>query len=411
MESGRDDSGNKKMKPEFYRTKLKNGMTILFEKRNLPIVSVAFAVRAGGVNEIGEEKGISHFIEHMLYKGTPSRNAQKIASEIERNGGILNGFTSETATAFWCKLPSKQVNTALNVLSDMVKNPLFEKKELEKERKVIFEEIKMRKDSPRLYVSDQIPGHLYEPPLAIPLIGTYASMNSLDRQMLVDKFKRIYCPENMVLCVVGDADFGSITEFAEQNFGNEKGTIPKIPIKLKNEEIIEKRKSIDQANMAFACHAPLAQDKMSYAAVVLNTLMAGGMSSRLFSEIREKRNLAYAVKGEADITKDFAYHLIYVGAMKENVEKIKSIILNEFDKAASDISEKELNEVKNQIIGNHQISMEDSSEQMASLLLYEVDNNISGFYDFEKRISEVRLGDVQKLAKIKKYTFFALVPD
>src|SRR3989344_2995410 len=130
------------MKVNFYRKVLSNGMTVILEKRNLPIVSVAFAVRNGGINEKEEEKGISHFIEHMLYKGTPSRNAKRIGEEIEKNGGELNGFTSEEITAYWCKMPSKHLDIALNVLSDMVQNPLFDEKELEKERLVIFEEIK-----------------------------------------------------------------------------------------------------------------------------------------------------------------------------------------------------------------------------------------------------------------------------
>src|SRR5208283_3370309 len=111
---------------KFYRKVMKNGMTILFEKREIPVVSIAFAVRAGGNNESIEEKGISHFIEHMLYKGTPKRNSKKIAEEIENNGGELNGFTAEEIVAYWCKMPSEHLNVALDVLSDMVKNPLFD---------------------------------------------------------------------------------------------------------------------------------------------------------------------------------------------------------------------------------------------------------------------------------------------
>jgi len=137
------------MRGKFFRKVLKNGMTVLFEKRDIPVVSVAFAVRNGGVNESTNEKGISHFIEHMLYKGTPTRNAKKIAEEIERNGGDLNGFTAETITAYWCKMPSKHLDIALEVLSDMVKNSLFDEKEMEKERKVIFEEIKKYHDNPK----------------------------------------------------------------------------------------------------------------------------------------------------------------------------------------------------------------------------------------------------------------------
>ncbi len=398
------------MKQEFYKTILKNGMTVLFEKRNLPIVSVAFAVRAGAINETANEKGISHYIEHMLYKGTSKRNTKKIAAEIEKNGGILNGFTSNTTTAYWCKMPSKHLSIALDVLSDMVKNPLFDKKEMEKERKVIFEELKMRKDDPGIYVLDKIQSFLYKPPFSIPVIGTYESMNSIDRNTILARFKNVYLPNNLILCVVGDANLDNLIDFAEKNFSNSRGTIPLPDIELRNEESKEERAGLDQANMVFAYHAPLIGDRLCYASLVLNTLMAQGLSSRLFSEIREKRNLAYAVKGIEEISKFFAYNAIYVGAMKENIEKIKSLILLEFEKVASDLDEKELNEVKNQLIGNHQVSMESSEGQMADLLLHEVDGNVDNFYNFEKRISEVKLRDVQKLANLKKYSFFALVP-
>ncbi len=395
----------------FHRKVLKNGMTVLFEKRDLPVVSVAFAVPNGGINEDIGEKGISHFIEHMLYKGTPTRDAKKIAEEIEKNGGELNGFTDETVTAYWCKMPSQHLDVALNVLGDMVKNPLFDEKELEKERKVIFEEIKMRKDRPNIYVLDKIQSFLYGGTLGHNLIGTYETMKSIDRKKLVERFKQIYQPNNLILVVVGNADFDKIVEFAEKNFKEQRGNIPEFKIELKNESKIEERKGIDQVNMVFAYHVPLAKDKKSYAARVLGTLMAGGMSSRLFSEIREKRNLAYAVKGESNINKDFAYNLIYIGTTKEKVEKVKKIILEEFEKVEKELTEKELQQVKEQLIGNYNIALEDSQVQMAALLAFEIDGgNAEEFYEFEKNISEVKLEDVKDLSKIKNYSFFALVP-
>ena len=399
------------MVSNFHKKILKNGMTILFEKRDIPVVSVAFAVRNGGINESIAEKGISHFIEHMLYKGTPTRNAKKIAEEIEKNGGELNGFTDEPVTAYWCKMPSRHLDVALNVLSDMVKNPLFDLKELEKERKVIFEEIKMRKDSPRIYVFDKIQDYLYDGTLGLSLIGTHKTMNSIDRKKILNKFKQIYQPNNMILSVVGDADFNKIVEFAEKNFGKIKGKIPTQKFNLKSESKIEKRQGIDQANLVFAYHVPLAGDKKCYAAQVLSTLMAGGMSSRLFSEIREKRNLAYAVKGDANINKDFAYNMIYVGTTKENVEIVKKLILQEFEKVVADLGEEELKEIKEQLIGNYQISMEDSQNQMINLLGHEINGNAEEFYEFEKNISDVKLSDVKDLAKLRDYSFFALVPE
>lgn len=399
------------MASEFYRKVLSNGMTVLFEKRKVPVVSVAIAARCGGLNEEEHEKGISHFIEHMFYKGTKKRTAKEIAKDIESRGGDLNGFTDELITAYWCKMPSKHLKIALEVLADMVKNSLFDKKELEKERKVIFEEIKMRKDNPRVHVMDEIHNSLYEKPFGINLIGTYGSMNSITREKLLERFKEVYAPNNLILAVVGDANFSEITEFAEKNFKGEKRKVKQIKATPRNEIKIEKRKGIDQANLIFAYHVPLANDKKSYAALILSTLMAGGMSSKLFSEIREKRNLAYAVKGDSEITKDFAYNIIYIGTTKDKIEEIKKIILNEFEKVSKDLTEKELNEAKEQEIGNYQISMEDSQSQLVNLLSYEIDGNAKEFYNFEKDISSVKLEDVKKLAKIKNYSFFALVPD
>ena len=399
------------MKKDFHRKVLKNGMTVIFEKRDIPVVSVAFAVRNGGINETLEEKGISHFIEHMLYKGTPTRNTKKIAEEIEKNGGVLNGFTSEEITAYFCKMPSKHLNIALEVLGDMIKNPLFDEKELEKERKVIFEEIKMYHDNPRLHVFDEIHKALYDGTMGINLAGTIETMNSVDRKKMVEKFEEVYKPNNMILIVVGDADFEEIVNFAEKNFNNEKGEVPKQEFNLKNESKIETRKGIDQANLVFAYHVPLAGNKKNYAAKILSALMAEGLSSRLFLEIREKRNLAYAVKGGAEINKDFAYNFIYVGAMKENVELIKKLILEEFEKVAKDLREKELSQIKEQLVGQYQISMEDSQTQMVNLLISEIDGNAEKFYEFEKNISGVKLKDVKDLAKIKKYSFFALIPE
>ena len=396
----------------FQKKILKNGMTIIFEKRNVPVVSVAFAVRAGGINEEISEKGISHFIEHMLYKGTKTRTSKQIAEEIEKNGGELNGFTSEEITAYFCKMPSKHLDIALNVLTDIIKNSVFDEKELEKERKVIFEEIKMYKDNPQMHSISEIQKLLYTGTLGINLAGTYESMNSIDRKKIMEKFKQIYEPNNFILCVVGDADFEQIIKFAEKNFGDRRSQIPKQKFELKNESKTEEREGVDQANLVFAYHVPAASDNKCYAAKVLSSLMTGGMSSRLFEEIREKRNLAYAVSGDSEINRDFAYNLIYVGTMKENIEQVKKIIFNEFEKVSVQLSEKELKEIKEQLIGNYQISMEGSQTQMINLLISEIQGEAKDFYEYEKNISKVKLKDVKDLAKkaIKEYSFFALVP-
>ncbi len=404
------------MKENFKKKVLKNGFTILFEKRDVPVVSISFSVRHGGIHEFESEKGISHFIEHMLYKGTKNRSVKQIAEDIERNGGELNGFTSEEITSYWCKMPSKNWKIGIDVLSDLVLNPLFDEKEVEKERNVIFEEIKMYHDNPRMHVFDEIQKTLYNGTLGISLIGTYDTMNSLKRKELFEKFKEIYKPKNMILTVVGQADFNEVVEFAENNFSNLDDEDTEINIKefgLKNEVKQEEREGIDQANLIFAYHVPLAKDPQYRVAEVLSAVLAEGMSSRLFSEIREKRNLAYSVKGDSNVNGNFSYNLIYIGTTKENVEKVKELILKEFEKVSKELDEKELNQVKEQLIGHHQLSMEDSQSQMVNLLANEIAGVVEEFYDFEKNIKKVKLEDVKKMASEVKqgnYSFYSLIP-
>ncbi|MBI2629422.1 insulinase family protein [Candidatus Pacearchaeota archaeon] len=394
------------------RKVLKNGMTVVFKQRKNEVISVAFAVRFGAMNETKENKGIAHFIEHMLYKGTPTRNAQQISIEIERNGGELNGFTSEQVTSYWCKMPSKHINVALEVLGDMVSNPKFDPKEVDKERQVIFEEMKMYKDNPRMHVFEKIKNNLYKGDFAMPIIGTEVSMKENTRDKLKKMFDEIYTPENMVLCVVGDTDFDKLCNFVEKNFkkSGKKASYPKV--ELRNNTEIEKRKNIDQANVVFAYHIPLpSEEKGHYAAQVLNTLMAGGMSSRLFSEIREKRNMAYAIKGDTASEGNYAYNQIYVGTTRENVEKVKKLILEEFEKVSKELKEDELKQVKEQIIGNYLISLEDSHNILLMLLTSEIEGDAMKMEKIVDNVKAVTLSDVKKLAKIKDYSFFALIPE
>jgi len=282
----------------------------------LPIVSLGFALRAGAIHESLNEKGISHFIEHMLYKGTKKRSAKDIADELEKKGANLNGFTSEELTAYWCKIPSKHIGVALDVLSDMIKNSVFDEKEFEKERNVIFEEIKMYHDNPQAYVFKEITKMLYGGTFQIDISGTFETMNSLSREDLVNKFKNMYKPENLILCAVGDCDFEPLVDFAEKNFSKSKGKkIEKPVFNNKNQTKIESREGLDQANLIFAHQVPL--KKESCVGEVLNCLMADGMSSRLFSEIREKRNLAYSVKGSCEVGKIFHIILFMSGQLKK----------------------------------------------------------------------------------------------
>jgi predicted Zn-dependent peptidase len=310
-------------------------------------------------------------------------------------------------------MPSKHLDIALDVLSDMILNPLFAEKELDKERKVIFEEMKMRRDMPNMYVADKIQSLLYSGNLGHDLIGTEKTLNSIDRKKILDKFKKVYGSENMILCAVGDADFSYLCEFCEKNFKKSGFKIQEPKVGIRNAEKIERRHGIGQTNLVFAYHLPKSPDKLAYPAQTLSCLMVGGMSSRLWQEIREKQNLAYAVKGGYNGGRRFGYGVVFVGTSPENVEKVRNIIIGEFKKLVKELDEKELNQVKEQLIGNSRISKEDSQGQMLDLLYNEIWDRAEKSYEYEKMIKQVKLEDVKKLSQNvdKGYSFIALVPE
>lgn len=395
--------------PEFYKKKLKNGLTILFEKRNLPVVCSSVTSKSGSEYETEKLKGISHFIEHLVFKGTKKRNVKQISEEVEKRGGIINAFTSEEFTCFWNKLPSKYLNIGIDIASDLVLEPLFEKEALERERKVILEEIKMYNDNPQLYVMNKIKELLYEKPFGMFTAGTCETMSKINREDVLKIYDN-YSTNNMMLTVVGNANFDEICKMAEKIFPETKKKIQETKPIIKNSQLVEKRKGVEQANLVFGYHVPTLKDKNRYTAEILDILLTGGMSSKLFQEIREKRGLAYAVKGILEQNKNYGYEMIYVGTVKEKVKEVKELILKEIEKLRN-LENKELEEAKEQLIGLRQLESEDSEQTMIELIAEENAGNAEEYYRYEDKINSIKLEDVRKMAKLKGYSFIALVPE
>ncbi len=398
------------MKPEFYKKKLDNGLTVLFEKRKLPVVTVSTAIRFGAEYESAELKGISHFIEHLVFKGTKKRNVKQISEEVEKKGGIINAFTSEEITSYWNKLPSKYLSTGIDLSSDLVLNPLFERDALERERKVILEEIKMYHDNPQFYVFEKIKELLFEKPFGMHITGTSETMTSITRQDILKIFNSVYSTDRMILTVIGKADFKEICELGNKIFPKTNNTLKEsVPVR-KNAESIEKRKGIDQANLILGFHFPTLKDKYRYSAEIFDVILGKGMSSRLFQEIREKRGLAYSIKGFLEQDKNYGYELIYAGTTKDQVKKVKELILKEI-KEMQKLELRDLNEAKEQLIGLRDVGDEDGMQAMMNLILEENAGNAEEYYKYEERINSVKLQDVRNLAKLKSYSFVALVPE
>jgi predicted Zn-dependent peptidase len=397
------------MKAEFYRKKLSNGLTVLFEKRKLPVVTTSVTAKVGAEYEPEKIKGISHFIEHLVFKGTKNRKQKEISGEIEKRGGVLNAFTGEEVTCFWNKLPSKHLGLGVEIASDMALNPLFDAKELERERKVILEEIKMYHDHPQYYVIKKIKSLLYEKPYGTNISGTSESVSGIKREEILNHYKSAYSSDNMILTVIGNADFQEVCSLGEEIFPKTKNKVKEIiPIK-KSQELIEKRRGLDQANLVLGYHIPSLKDKGRYDAQILNVILAGGMSSRLFQEIREKRGLAYAVKGLIQQDRNYGNELIYVGTTKPAVKKVKELILKEIKKIQK-LEKRDFQEAKEQLIGLKEVESENSEETMAELIYEENAGNAEEYYKFQEKIAGLKLENLKKAAKLKSYSFIALIP-
>ncbi|MBU3912690.1 MAG: insulinase family protein [Nanoarchaeota archaeon] len=394
---------------EFFKKKLNNGLTVLFEPRKLDVVSVSASVNWGAAFEPGHSKGISHFIEHLMFKGTKTRDQEEIAREIEKKGGILNAYTSEEVTSYWCKLPSKHVSSGIEIASDLILNPRFDSEEFEKEKQVIIEEIKMYHDNPRYYVMDKIKGLLYKKPFGMSIAGKAEIVRGLTMERVIDLFKSKYTSDSMILSVVGNADFDEICKKAEKIFPKtQRKIIEHAPVRMNSQES-ESRAGIDQTHFVFGFHAPSLKDRERYAYEVMAAYLFAGMSSRLWQEIREKRGLVYSINGDFDLGSRYGYCAIYAGTRKEKVREIKQIILEEIKKL-KEVSARDIEECKEQVIGVKKIAEEDSSSAMNSIMLEEVAGGAEEYYKHEENIIGVGPDEIRKLACLKNYSSFALVP-
>jgi len=394
---------------EFKRVKLSNGLTILHERRELPVTTIMLASRFGSAYESEKEKGIAHFLEHMCFKGTQQRSAKEIGAAIEKLGGIINAFTGEEVTNFHVKLPSEHLEIGMDVLFDLYFNSIFPDEEIKKEAKVVCEEIKMYKDHPKMFVLTKLKGLLYKKPFGLLISGAEKNVLGFNRKFLLEKFNEMYVPENSILCVVGNNNIEEIVRLAEKFCTNKRGTrtiLKKPALQLKN--FLEKRKGIEQANVALGIRVPFSE-KERYAVDLFNAIFGEGMSSKLFLEVREKRGLVYTVRSEIDNGKEYGYMMIHLGCDKKNISLAKKVCIDEFKKM-SDISQKELDEAKEQLIGNFRIAAEASEESANELVSEEINFAAEKYYEYEKNVREVKLEDVRKIAKLKDFVCAVLSP-
>jgi predicted Zn-dependent peptidase len=351
--------------------------------------------------------GISHFIEHMVFKGTAKRSVRDIAQSIESVGGYLNAFTGKEHTCYYARVLDEHASLAVDVLADLVLNATIPEKDLEKEKAVVIEELKNAEDDPDDIIHDYFDKALFgKHPLGYPVIGTEPNLHSFTRSDLVEHIRSHYIPKNMVLAAAGNVSHEKLVALAEKHFGTLKPrhrarVVGRIKPREYKAEKKEYKRPIQQAHICIGTQAWSVKSKERYPILVLNTLLGDGMSSRLFQNIREKYGFAYSVYSSATLMSDAGVFSAYIGTDKLHVDVSTDLILKEFEKLCEKrVSSAELNRTKAQLKGSMMLSLESIPHRMMRLgtseLYFQDVNSIDAIL---KHINDVQQDDVQAIAK------------
>lgn len=375
---------------------LENGLTIIGEE--IPYVksiSLGVWINAGSRIEDEEISGVSHFIEHMLFKGTRNRTSKQIASEIDNLGGQINAFTSKECTCYYVKLLDSHIDIGIDVLSDMILNSKFNEDDLDKERSVIIEELKMYEDSPEDLAYDLLTENIYKnDPLGMNIIGTEESLKRLNREKLLDYFNKYYVPNNSVIAISGNFNFDEIINKIEEKFKVWKKRDVNVDIKKAEFKscFLTKNKDIEQVNLAMSLEAvPIESDKEVYALAVINTVFGGSISSRLFQKIREEKGLVYSIYSSQSLYRKCGELGIFASMSNEHLKEVYESIIEEIKIMKKYyLTDQEIKESKEQLKGSYILGLESTSSRMMSIgrsLL--LNNKVESTDDILKSIDNV----------------------
>ncbi len=349
---------------------LPNGLTLFaFENPGTTSVAVDLWVKAGSRNETPGQNGISHFVEHLLFKGTPKRSAQDISREIAAVGGYFNAFTQWEYTRFHISLLPQHLNLALDILADIAQNSSMAQESISKERKVVLEEISLGNIFPPMYVLNLVSKTLFPKNSAgLPIVGTKATVNSITRDDILKYYHRFYMPNNAFLTIVGNvnsAKAGSLAREKFESWPRRELTAPALfpPERQGSCREVEKSRFLDQAIVVLALQAMGVQDQDRAAFEIINAILGSGGNSRLYQEIREKRGLSYLVGSLYHPLTDTGFWGTYAGTDPQNVGEVRSIMFKQLKRIQEEpIPARELADIKNYIRGRTLIRNESNAE-------------------------------------------------
>ncbi len=387
------------------REVLPNGLIVLTEEmRHIRSVSIGIWIKTGSRHEDAELNGISHFVEHMVFKGTKNRTAEDIARQVDSIGGNLDAFTAKECICFDIKVLDEHVPIAMDVLSDLVLNPVFDTKDINRERGVILEEIKMDEDNPDYLVHEIFTQNFWKDhPLGKPILGTKETVRRFEQELLLNYWRRFFIPNNMIISAAGNLKHERIVELVREKFcGLEAGKngFHQAPPKVSARIILRNKKALEQVQICVGVPSHPVGHERRYAGYILSTVLGGGMSSRLFQNIRERQGLAYAIYSELNPYRDTGCLSIYAGTSRESAPKVVQSVVQEFHNLKTEaISEEELRRAKDQLKGSLMLSLESSTARMSNLARQEMYfDRFIGLDEIVKSIEKVTSQDLVQLA-------------
>jgi predicted Zn-dependent peptidase len=394
---------------KIFREVLPNGMVVITEPmKHVRSVSAGIWIRSGSRREPADRIGIAHFIEHMLFKGTERRTAEEIAREVDSLGGMLDAYTAKEMVCFNVKVLDEHLPKAWDILSDMVLRPSFDEEEIAREKQVVLEEIKMDQDSPESLVHEMLVHNFWSNhPLGEPILGTPQTVKGFSRSALTDSFRSWYAPNDMLVTAAGNVEHAEMIELVTQAFGSRaagtngvRDIAPEPHASLGSQS----KHELEQVHLCVGVPSMPLADERRYALALLNTILGGGMSSRLFQNIREKQGLAYAVFSEVNPYSDAGLLSVYAGTALQTTEKVFGLIAQEFRNLKSElVSEEEMRRAKDHLKGSLMLSLESTGARMSNLARQEM--YFGRFFTMDEILASIEVVTREALLEIANEMF------
>jgi predicted Zn-dependent peptidase len=384
---------------------LPNGLTLITEEmKHIRSISMGIWIKTGSRDEDLQWNGISHFVEHMVFKGTQHRSAEEIARQVDSIGGNIDAFTAKECVSFSMKVLDEHLPIAMDVLSDLVLNPIFDEQDITRERGVILEEIKMDEDNPDYLVHEIFTQNFWKDhPLGRPILGTRDTVRRFERTPVFDFYGQRFIPGNVIITAAGNLNHQRFVELVTRHFEKMRPAsngFHSAPPKIVPKIILRNKKSLEQVQICVGVPSyPITHEKR-HSSYILNTLLGGGMSSRLFQNIRERQGLAYAIYSDLNPYRDTGCLSIYAGTSRESAVKVVESVVSEFQKLKSElVPAEELQRSKDQLKGSLMLSLESSTARMSNLARQEMYfDRFYGLDELIEKIQAVTREELQELA-------------